>query len=58
MAGAPSGAGTQVPAGIQIGSGVRPASVQKIFAQGDFQNTQNALDLAIEGEGFFPDFNA
>lgn len=53
MAGAPSGTGTQVPAGIQIGSGVRPASVQKIFTQGDFQNTQNALDLAIEGEGFF-----
>ena len=53
MAGAPSGAGTQVPAGIQIGSGVRPATVQKIFTQGDFQNTQNALDLAIEGEGFY-----
>src|SRR3972149_271806 len=53
MAGAPSGSGTQVPAGIQIGSGVRPAAVQKIFTQGDFQNTQNALDLAIEGEGFF-----
>jgi len=53
MAGAPSGTGTQVPAGIQIGSGVRSAAVQKIFTQGDFQNTQNALDLAIEGEGFF-----
>ncbi|OGW58759.1 MAG: flagellar basal-body rod protein FlgG, partial [Nitrospirae bacterium RIFCSPHIGHO2_02_FULL_42_12] len=53
MAGAPSGTGTQVPAGIQIGSGVRSAAVQKIFTQGDFQNTQNSLDLAIEGEGFF-----
>src|SRR3990167_9494100 len=53
MAGAPFGTGTQVPAGIQIGSGVRSAAVQKIFTQGDFQNTQNALDLAIEGEGFF-----
>lgn len=52
-AGAPSGSDTQVPSGIQIGSGVRPASVQKIFSQGDFQNTQNALDLAIEGDGFF-----
>ena len=53
MAGAPSGTGTQVPAGIQIGSGVRSAAVQKIFTQGDFQNTQNSLDLAIECEGFF-----
>ncbi|MBI5755605.1 MAG: flagellar basal-body rod protein FlgG [Nitrospirae bacterium] len=53
MAGAPSGSGTQVPAGIQMGSGVRPASVQRIFTQGDFQNTQNSLDLAIEGDGFF-----
>jgi flagellar basal-body rod protein FlgG len=53
MAGAPSGTGTQIPSGIQIGSGVRPASVQRIFTSGDFQNTQNALDLAVEGEGFF-----
>lgn len=54
MAGASSGTGTQIPSGIQMGSGVRPASVQRIFTSGDFQNTQNALDLAIEGEGFFP----
>ena len=53
MAGSSSGGGTQVPSGIQIGSGVRPASVQKLFTQGDFQNTQNPLDLAIEGDGFF-----
>lgn len=53
MAGTSSGTGTQIPTGIQVGSGVRPASVQRIFTPGDFQNTQNALDLAIEGEGFF-----
>lgn len=53
MAGASSGTGTQIPSGIQMGSGVRPASVQRIFTPGDFQNTQNALDLAIEGEGFY-----
>lgn len=52
-AGASSGTGTQIPSGIQMGSGVRPASVQRIFTAGDFQNTQNSLDLAIEGEGFF-----
>ncbi len=53
MAGSSSGGGTQVPAGIQVGSGVRPASVQKMFSQGDFQNTQNPLDLAVEGDGLF-----
>lgn len=53
LPGAPSGAGNQVPSGIQMGSGVRPASVERVFTQGDFQNTQNALDLAIEGDGFF-----
>lgn len=53
MAGSSSGGGTQVPTGIQVGSGVRPASVQKMFSQGDFQNTQNPLDLSVEGEGLF-----
>ncbi len=45
--------GTQVPTGIQLGHGTRPAAVQKIFLQGDYQHTQNELDMAIEGEGFF-----
>jgi len=45
--------GNQVPTGIQIGLGVKPAAVQKIFLQGDFAQTQNPLDLAIEGLGFF-----
>jgi flagellar basal-body rod protein FlgG len=48
-----SSAGTQVPTGIQIGHGTRPVATQKIFAQGDFQHTQNPLDMAIEGSGFF-----
>ncbi len=42
-----------LPVGIQLGSGVQPASVHKIFVQGDFEQTQNALDIAIEGDGFF-----
>ena len=33
--------------------GVKPAAIQKIFLQGDFIQTQNSLDLAIEGKGFF-----
>lgn len=52
-AGTSSGGGSQVPTGIQIGHGTRTVSTQKIFMQGDFQNTQNELDLAIEGQGFF-----
>jgi flagellar basal-body rod protein FlgG len=38
---------------IQIGNGVKPASTQKIFKQGDITATNNQLDLAIQGEGFF-----
>ncbi len=41
------------PAGIQVGLGVRPASVGKIHSQGDFESTNNPLDMAIEGDGFF-----
>jgi len=42
-----------VPTGIQVGHGTRPGATQKIFTQGDFQNTENKLDMAIEGDGFF-----
>ncbi|MGD9172714.1 MAG: flagellar basal-body rod protein FlgG [Desulfobacterales bacterium] len=52
-AGAASSADTTVPTGIQMGHGTRPSAVQKMFDQGDFQNTQNELDWAIEGDGFF-----
>lgn len=45
--------GGQVPTGIQIGHGTRTVATQKIFIQGDFENTQNELDMAIEGQGFF-----
>lgn len=51
--GAPSSAGTQVPVGIQLGHGTRPAAVNKVFLQGGLQQTSNELDLAIEGQGFF-----
>ena len=52
--GAPSEVGTMVlPAGLQVGLGVRPVAVQKLFTQGDFINTGNQLDLTIEGDGFF-----
>lgn len=45
--------GSKVPTGIQVGLGTRPAAVQKIFSQGDFVQTENPLDIVIEGDGFF-----
>ncbi len=53
FAGTPVTAGAQVPTGIQVGHGVRPVATQKIFSQGTFQQTDNALDLVVEGNGFF-----
>mgnify|MGYP000539276309 FL=1 len=52
-AGTPVTAGAQIPTGIQIGHGVRPVATQKLFTQGTFQQTDNPLDLVIEGDGFF-----
>ncbi len=51
--GVASSSGTTVPTGIQLGHGVRTVATQKLFMQGDFQATQNQLDMAIEGDGFF-----
>jgi flagellar basal-body rod protein FlgG len=45
--------GTIVPTGIQVGHGSRAVATQRIFSQGDFQQTENPLDLVIEGDGFF-----
>jgi len=51
--GAPTTAGGNTPVGIQIGMGTRPVAVQKVFTLGDYAQTKNQLDLAIEGTGFF-----
>jgi len=53
QAGASTGPDTQVPTGIQVGHGVRQVATQKIYTQGNFQQTGNSLDIAIEGDGFF-----
>ncbi|NLJ79625.1 MAG: flagellar basal-body rod protein FlgG [Firmicutes bacterium] len=53
FAGTPSTAGAQVPTGIQIGHGARPVATQRIFSQGMYQQTDNPLDVVIEGDGFF-----
>lgn len=52
-AGAETSAGSQLPVGIEIGMGVKPVAVQKMFTQGDYMQTDNPFDMAIEGEGFF-----
>ncbi len=51
--GASAGAQTTVPSGLQLGLGTRAASNEIIFLQGAFQQTNNPLDLAIQGKGFF-----
>lgn len=50
--GSQTSADTQSPTGILVGLGVRPAAVTKIFTQGDLIQTENELDVAIEGNGF------
>ena len=51
--GAQSSQQTQLPSGFQIGTGVTPVATVKIFTQGNLQQTGNALDVAIQGNGFF-----
>jgi flagellar basal-body rod protein FlgG len=46
-------ADTIVPAGVQIGVGVKAAAVYRITEQGNVTKTDNALDVAIQGRGFF-----
>src|SRR5579862_4536908 len=45
--------GNIIPVGVQIGSGVKTAAVYRINLQGSLLNTNNTLDLAIQGRGFF-----
>jgi flagellar basal-body rod protein FlgG len=48
-----SDTGTIVPTGVEIGTGVKPAAVYRMTQQGTLINTNNPLDLAIEGRGYF-----
>ena len=45
--------GIIAPSGLEIGSGVRMASTNKVFTLGELQITNRDLDLAIQGDGFF-----
>lgn len=51
--GAQSSQQTQIPSGLQIGTGVRPVAAERIHTQGNLQLTSNQLDVAIQGAGFF-----
>ncbi|WP_041793670.1 flagellar basal-body rod protein FlgG [Pararhodospirillum photometricum] len=48
-----SDTGTVVPTGVQLGLGVKTAAVYRITEQGSLTNTQNELDLALQGNGYF-----
>lgn len=51
--GAASSQQTTIPSGLMLGTGVRPIATEHIFTQGSLQRTENALDIAINGQGFF-----
>ncbi len=44
---------TQAPSGIELGTGVSLVATEKVYTQGNLNQTGNALDLAINGNGFF-----
>ncbi len=51
--GAQSSQQTQLPSGLQLGVGVRTVATERLFSQGSLTQTNNPLDLAINGNGFF-----
>jgi flagellar basal-body rod protein FlgG len=51
--GAAQSTGQLIPTGVQVGLGVKTVAIQKLFSQGNYQHTENQLDMAIEGDGFF-----
>lgn len=44
---------TMAPSGLSLGTGVRVVATEKLYTQGNLSQTGNALDLAIQGRGFF-----
>jgi flagellar basal-body rod protein FlgG len=48
-----SSSGTIVPTGLSLGLGVRPAATYRIQEQGTLEQTDNDLDLAVNGRGYF-----
>ena len=44
---------TELPSGMNLGTGVRVVATEKLFTQGSILQTDNALDVAVKGRGFF-----
>jgi flagellar basal-body rod protein FlgG len=53
QSGAASSEQTQLPTGLQVGLGVRTVATSRQFTQGNLQQSNNPLDVAIKGQGFF-----
>lgn len=53
QAGAQSSQQTQLPTGLETGTGVRVVATEKLHTQGNLLQTGNALDVAIQGRGYF-----
>jgi flagellar basal-body rod protein FlgG len=51
--GAPTGANNRAPVGLEVGSGTKVVATMRMHGEGDLQQTNNPLDVAIEGNGFF-----
>jgi flagellar basal-body rod protein FlgG len=51
--GAQSSESSELPSGLLLGTGVRTVATEKLFTQGNIVHTENPLDLAIQGRGFF-----
>ncbi|MGJ0517055.1 MAG: flagellar basal-body rod protein FlgG [Methylomicrobium sp.] len=52
QAGAQTTQNTQLPSGLQLGTGVRTVATEKLHTQGNIQQTENSLDVAINGRGY------
>ena len=53
LPGAASSPDSEFPTGMSVGLGVRPVATQKIFSEGNIEETGNPLDMAIQGDGFY-----
>ncbi len=51
--GAQSSESTEIPSGLMLGTGVRMVATQKLHSQGSLNTTDNPMDMAVQGRGFF-----
>ncbi|MCW5196939.1 flagellar hook-basal body complex protein, partial [Buchnera aphidicola (Pemphigus obesinymphae)] len=51
--GSDSSGDTILPSGLQLGTGVRPVSTERVHSQGNLSKTDSSKDIAINGQGFF-----